>query len=295
MFKPFRGAIAVCLLASNMLIFASIILIAAAIARILPKKWQQTAMPVVFELPIYWMIVNKWILLMNTRGKWNVEGSAELKKSGWYLIISNHQSWVDIPVLGGVFGDKIPLLKFFMKKELLWQLPIAGLDCYLLGYPILARHSREEIRKRPELKGRDLEAAKKACQQFKIYPTTLMNFVEGTRFTPEKRERQASPYENLLKPKAAGIAVVLTEMADRLTGVINTTLYYESRHGNSLWNFLCGRVDRIYVRYELLQMTPELKGDYYNDRQYRQAFQQWLNCLWKEKDSLINEFKSSSS
>ena len=282
-----RGSIALTLMIFNMIFFAIIILPFAAIARITPGKAHYALMSLALRLPVYWMIVNKWILKMNTRGKWDVQGKGPMDPKGWYLVIANHESWIDIPVLGSIFSNKIPLIKFFMKKELLWQLPIAGIDCYLLGYPILARHTRAEIRKNPALKGKDIESTKKACQKFKAFPTTLMNFVEGTRFTTEKHKRQQSPYQHLLKPKAAGTAIVITEMSNKLDGIINTTIHYDAED-NSMWRFLCGRINKIYVRYDVIPITEDLIGNYYEDRTYRKNFQRWLNGVWQEKDKIIN-------
>lgn len=286
-----RGCITLSLLILNMLVSAIVILIFAGISKLLPGQLYFYAMSFSLKLPVYWMLMNKAILQISTYGKWKVSGNGTFNKKGWYVLIANHESWLDIPVLGSVFSRKIPLIKFFMKKELLWQLPIAGLDCYLLGYPILARHSRAEIRKNPELKNKDIEATKKACQEFKKFPTTFMNFVEGTRFTEAKQQRQNSPYKHLLKPKAAGTAIVLTEMSDKLTGVINATIHYDAED-KGLWKFLCGNVNTIYVHYEVIPVTESLIGNYYKDREYRKNFQQWLNDLWEKKDALIDSLKS---
>jgi hypothetical protein len=43
-----------------------------------------------------------------------------------------------------------------------------------------------------------------ACEKFRHIPVSIMNFVEGTRFTHEKHRRQNSPFANLLRPKAGG-------------------------------------------------------------------------------------------
>lgn len=289
-----RGCLAILFIVLNMTFFGPIILLAASIAKILPKKAYPYGMRFALQLPVYWMVVNKWILKMNTYGKWEIKGSGDLNLKSWYLVIANHESWTDILVLGGLFSRKIPLLKFFMKKELLWQLPLAGIDAYLLGYPILARHTRNDIRKNPKLKGKDIEATKQACQKFKEFPTTFMNFVEGTRFTEKKRIGQNSPYQYLLKPKAAGTAIVITEMADKLKGIINVTIHYDAEH-KSLWNVLCGKINKIYVYYELIPMSDDLTGNYYEDREYRKNFQQWINGIWEEKDKMIHTFKNKNT
>lgn len=290
-FSFLRGCIATLLIVLNMLVSASVILVFAGIAHLLPtRRLRHRAMSLALKLPVWWMFFNKCILKISTHKKWDIQGTGELKPKGWYILMANHESWMDIPVLGSVFTQKIPLIKFFMKKSLLWQLPIAGVDCYLLGYPFMARHSRSEIRKRPELKGKDIETTKKACEKFKEFPTTFMNFVEGTRSTQEKRDRQNSPYKNLLKPKSGGVAIVLNEMQDKLDGIINATIHYAAKD-RSLWHFLCGKVDKIYIRYEVLPVTEELTGDYYKDREFRKSFQQWLNQIWDEKDQMIESFK----
>ena len=286
-----RGCIATALIAINMLVSSIIILLAAGTARLIPcRRLRHHAMILALKLPQYWMFFNKCILKFSTFGKWDVQGSGKLNPKGWYVLVANHESWIDIPVLGSIFTGKIPILKFFMKKALMWQLPIAGIDCYLLGYPLMARHSREQIRKRPELKGKDVETIKKACEKFKEFPTTFMNFAEGTRFSKEKHDRQNSPYKNLLKPKTGGIAIVVNEMQDKLDGIINVTIHYDAED-KSLWRFMCGRINKIYVRYEVIPVTPELTGNYYEDRQFRSRFQQWLNELWERKDEQIEGFK----
>ncbi len=75
-------------------------------------------------------------------------------------------------------------------KKILWSLPIAGWACYFLGYPFIARHSHEEVRKNPQLKTKDIETTRAACAKFKEFPTTVMNFVE--RHTVYSREKKPS-------------------------------------------------------------------------------------------------------
>jgi 1-acyl-sn-glycerol-3-phosphate acyltransferase len=178
-----------------------------------------------------------------------------------------------------------------MKKELLWSLPVAGWACYVLGYPFMARHSHEEIRKNPRLKSKDIETTRAACMKFKEFPTAVMNFVEGTRFSAAKREAQQSPYQYLLKPKATGVALVLQELHAQLSGIVNVTLHYQPQN-LSLWQFLRGKIERIDVHYELLPITPDLVGDPYADRVFRKHFQQWLSEVWQRKDQRLAQLSS---
>lgn len=238
------------------------------------------------KIPEWFAKLNLVISKISTRDKWTVLGSGELKKEGWYLMIANHQSWIDIIVLSNVFYQKIPALKFFMKKELLWQLPIAGLSCYILDYPFMARHSPADIKKNPALKGKDIETTKKACAVLREFPATFINFLEGTRFTQAKKARQDSPYHYLLKPRAGGAAVVLHELRDLLSGIINVTICYQDKTP-SMWDFACGNFKEIIVRYEVLPITSDLIGDYHEDRNFRAHIQQYFNSVWQNNDAYL--------
>jgi 1-acyl-sn-glycerol-3-phosphate acyltransferase len=290
-----RAVIAIFLLLINMIIIAASILILFCLIHLLPSRsWRLSGQAWLQQWPVWWMDVNYWILQLSTYKKWHIEGDAALNTKHWYLLISNHQSWMDILVLGIFFRHRIPILKFFMKKELLWSLPVAGWACYVLGYPFMARHSHEEIRKNPLLKTKDIETTRAACAQFKKFPTTVVNFVEGTRFTTAKQQAQQSPYRHLLNPKATGVALVTQELGAQLSGIINVTLHYTPQR-LSLWQFLCGRIEKIYLHYELLPLTPDLIGDPYTDRTFRKHFQHWLNELWQLKDQRLEKFSGQSS
>ena len=284
------GMISTILYMVNMLILACLILCLSPIAFLIPIHAWRHAIQAKFlqQTPTFFARANQWIAHIATRGKWDVSGTGELKSDGWYVMLSNHRSWIDIMVLGNIFNRKIPPLKFFMKKELLWQLPFAGLACYALGFPFMSRHSHAQIRKNPKLKGKDIETAKKACKRLRHFPSTLINFLEGTRFTKIKKERQNSPFKHLLKPHAGGAAVVINELHDILSGIINVVIVYPEKTPN-MWDFMCGRFEKIIVRYEVIPITPDLIGDYYNDRQFRSHIQQWLNTLWERNDRLIEK------
>ncbi len=288
--KSIIGVINVVLYFASSLILSSMVCVGGIIAWIIPLRWwRYHVMKLTLNIPVIWSSVTNVLLYFVTRNKWEIRGDATaLNPKGWYVLISNHQTWADIPVLGYALNRKIPIFKFFMKKELLWSLPIVGFAVWVLGYPFMARHSREEIRKRPELKGKDIETAKKACHKFAEYPTTVINFIEGTRFREEKRERQQSPYKHLLKPKAAGIAVVINEIHDQLSGVLDVTIQY-SEPNMTFWKLFSGNFEKAVISYELLPITEDLLGDYYKNREYRSRFQQWLNQLWEKKDQQLDQ------
>jgi hypothetical protein len=113
-----------------------------------------------------------------------------------------------------------------------------------------------------------------------------MNFVEGTRFTMEKHSEQHSPYSHLLKPKAGGIALVLATMGEQLHSILDVTIAYPEG-AKGFWAFLCGEVSEIKVRVESLPIDKEVSGDYFQDREFRKRFRNWLNALWDQKDKTL--------
>ncbi|HYF98227.1 MAG TPA: acyltransferase [Coxiellaceae bacterium] len=285
----FRGCLVIALFGLNLIFIPILTILLGFLAWLIRiKSWQNFVNGLLQKTPVAWAKVNSWIMEICTHGKWDIQGPS-LDPKAWYILISNHRSWVDILVLGYVFAGKAPSFKFFLKKELLWTLPIAGLACKAVGFPFMERHSREDIRKNPSLKNADIETTRIACEKFKAYPCTIINFVEGTRFSEEKRARQESPYQHCLKPKSGGFAVVLSELHTHLKGILNVTINY-SEAKFSFWDFACGRLKRISVHYQLLPITQDLIGDYYQNRLYRAHIQNWLNQLWQAKDHTLETF-----
>ena len=286
-FNSLLGTFLIFLYIIHSFILGMLALIFGFLARLmLVKSCYRALMKTALLFPTIWAITSGKFLHLR-RHRWQIEGEENLSHHQWYLLISNHQTWLDILVLGHVFGHKIPVIKFFMKRELLWSLPVLGLSCWFLGYPFLRRHARHRVGKQPELRGQDIETTKKACEKFKEFPTTIMNFVEGARFTKVKQQRQSSPYLHLLKPKSGGIAIVIKELQHELSGILNATVHYSQPL--TLWKYFRGDVSTITVHYELLPVTNDLIGDYYEDRNFRRHFQKWLNLIWKRKDLLLNE------
>lgn len=240
-----------------------------------------------------WVNGNSLILRITQNMHWDIETPVDLIRHASYLVISNHRSWTDIFVLQHVFRGKIPFLKFFLKKELIW-VPFLGLAWWALDFPFMKRYSRRFLEKHPELRGQDMATARKHCERFKSAPVAVMNFVEGTRFTPAKRLAQASPFQNLLKPRAGGVAFVLAAMGDGLSGVLDVTIVYPDNTANArLWQLLQGKIPRIMVRARLLPVPEDVVGkDYLADDDFRERMQAWSNRIWQDKDALINSLLS---
>jgi len=220
--------------------------------------------------------------------EWDVEGLEGLSPDEWYLVVCNHQSWVDIVVMLWQFHRRMPFPKFFLKRELI-RVPILGLAWWALDFPFMHRHSKEYLAAHPEAKRTDLEATRRACEHFRHTPTTVINFVEGTRLTPEKHARQASPFRHLLRPRAGGTAFVLGAMGDILHRLVDMTIVYPGGVA-SFWDLCCGRLRKVAVRVRIREIPEWVKqGNYESDRAFRARFQGWLNELWSEKDARIGE------
>lgn len=233
-----------------------------------------------------WAEIDKWIFATFTPTQWDIRGGEHLDYDTSYLVISNHQSWVDIPALIQAFNRKTPYFKFFLKKELVW-IPLLGIAWWALDYPFMKRYSKEFLLKHPELKGKDLEITQAACEKFKRIPVTIVNYVEGTRFTPAKKSAQQSPYIHLLKPKAGGVAFALAAMEGRLRTLLDVTVIYPDGVPG-FWDLLSGQVPRIIVDIQTRTLDPALsQGNYTNDPEFRETVQNWLSGLWQEKDQSI--------
>lgn len=233
------------------------------------------------------------LLRLNPWLKWDVKGLEGLDKKHWYLLICNHHSWSDIVVLCVLFRKHIPMNKYFLKQQLAW-VPFIGLACWALDMPFMRRYSRSYLLRHPERRGKDVETTRRSCEKFRSHPTTIVNFVEGSRFTDEKRLETRSPYTNLLPPKAAGIAMALNVLGSQFDKLLNVTLCYPENDKTPFYDMLSGRLTRIVVRVELVPITPELHGNYVSDKNFKRGFQQWLNALWSDKDNQIEMIKSSS-
>ncbi len=237
-----------------------------------------------------WISINTLINRITKSIDWQVSLPQNLSTKEWYLVIANHKSWVDIFALQQSLNRKIPFLKFFLKQELFW-VPVLGISWWALDFPFMKRYSKSYIKKNPHKKGKDFETTQKACEKFKSIPISIMNFAEGTRFTPTKKYRQNSPYENLLKPKTGGIGYVLTLMGNEITQVLDVTINYpdnqDPEQQPSFWDFLCGKIKTVQLTAILREIPPEIKGDYINDPNNRMQVQQWVNHLWVEKDKLL--------
>ncbi len=287
-----RLPLALLLVALNVLLHATTLFVMAALKALIPvagiRRALSRALIVIAE---QWIAVNGLLFAMFTPTQWQIDGLEGLHRNGWYLVLSNHQSWVDIPVLQKTFNRRIPFLRFFLKQQLIW-VPVLGLAWWALDFPFMQRHSKATLELHPELRSQDKEATRKACERFRESPVSVMNFVEGTRFRPHKHEQQRSPFAHLLRPRAGGVAFVLETMGEILQAIVDVTIVYPDGRPTMI-DLLAGRVRQIRVHVRELPIPPEyFRGDYENDAQFRARFQGWVSGLWAEKDALITRMQA---
>ncbi|NBB91576.1 MAG: acyltransferase [Gammaproteobacteria bacterium] len=240
-----------------------------------------------------WIDFNSWLFDSVTSTRIEVEGLPDDDMDGQMLVVCNHQSWVDIPVLQKLFNRRLPLLRFFLKSQLIW-VPLLGLAWWALDFPFMKRYTRAQVERRPELAGRDIEATRRACRKFSRIPVAIVNFVEGTRFTPEKHAGQNAPYRHLLNPRAGGVAFTLDAMGETLDTLVDVTIAYPDGRP-SLADLFANRVREIRVHVRRLPIPEALRGgEYQKDPEFRQGIQDWVNRLWLDKDAILERLQHAA-
>jgi 1-acyl-sn-glycerol-3-phosphate acyltransferase len=285
--QTLKGALASVALALNVLVVFAAMLPFALLKLALPANAVRRVCDHALALLVTgWVAFNDLTMATVGSTRWDVAGPDDLNPRGWYLLSSNHQTWTDILVLQKVFRGRIPFLKFFLKAELIW-VPVIGLAWWALDFPFMKRGRKG---------GRsDLETTRRACEKFKLIPTSVINFVEGTRYTPAKHAAQSSPYRHLLKPKAGGMAVALATMGEDFDALLDVTIAYP-RGTPTFWDLLCGRMGEVVVRIDARPIPPQLVGrNSSGDAAFRAGVQEWLARMWETKDQLLDDLLSPAA
>ena len=286
---PLIGGIMMLLLCINTLVFAIPVYL-LIIVKLLTRRGGGARDAVSRGISAFaqqWAVNNVWLSDSFLPIRWDIRVDANVDPRGQYLVCANHQSWNDILVLIKTFGGRAPFFKFFLKRELIW-VPVLGLAWWGLDYPFMKRHTKEQIARNPALKGQDIETTRKACEAFRNQPALVLNFLEGTRFTPVKREAQRSPYRHLLRPKSGGFAFALDALGAKLNALLDVTIVYP-QGSRGFWDFLAGRVRHVVVEVRQLTVPPALyDGSYEDDAEFRARFHGWIAALWNEKDARID-------
>lgn len=240
--------------------------------------FQRACKELMFGIARQWAAFNRLVYRLMYPVAWEIEVHGTFDPHTSYLLIGNHQSWIDILLVFDQFTRRTPPLCFFLKRELLWM-PVIGWACWAMDFPFMSRAG---------LAG-DLETTRRFCERFRNHPVTVVNFTEGTRFSEEKRVGKRSPYRHLLRPKTAGIAFTLEAMGDQFAGIIDVTIAYRPSRHAPLWSFLIGEQTDLAIHIDVMPVPGELiGGDYANDKAFRERFQSWLNGLWQRKDARLD-------
>jgi len=241
---------------------------------------------IIGDLTVYGL---KLIMLLMHGNNISVINNQEFDKNEWYMAMSNHQSWADIFILLVAANYKLPLLKFFMKREL-WWIPFVFLANKTLNMPFVNRHSKKEIEQNPSLRNQDYKNTLKSCKRFLRTPSTIFSYAEGTRFTDEKHNQQGSQYNNLLNPKIGGMATALSAMPN-INTLVDYTVVYKSKKRDA-WSFAKGDMKHVKVLVTKYKIPDNLKNkNYASDKGYRDEFKDWIENIWAEKDRKIEELK----
>lgn len=230
-----------------------------------------------------------WVRRFLTRlpMRWTLEGD-QPDPNKTYVVLANHQSWVDILAVLLAMGRGSPMPRFFMKFELLY-VPVIGLAAWGLDYPIMRRYSAEAVKANPALKTRDLNYARRVLSAHPESACLVVNFAEGTRFSESKRIANRSPYRHLLKPKVGGPQLALDCLNSRIDGIVDLTLDYPNGK-LSLWNLLAGKVPQARIHVRILAV-PEAFQKTLTGLDELKAFRQWINQLWADKDARLSDWR----
>ena len=261
---------------------------------VLPLRgWRSACARLLVRIAESWIGTNSALIDGATPTRMRVTGLEGLRHDGHYLVLANHRSWVDIVALQYACNRRIPFLRFFLKRQLIW-VPFLGLAWWALDFPFMRRASRKQLARDPNAAASDMLATRRACEKFRGIPVSIMNFVEGTRFTSAKHARQGGAYQHLLRPKAGGVAFVLEAMGDALHSVLDMTIAYPGGTPTMI-DLFAGRVPEIVVEVRERPIPAELAGsDYEQDSAARVRYQRWVNVLWEEKDARLAQLLEPS-
>lgn len=288
------GSLTFALFVLNTLFWCALLFALTLAKLVLPvPAWRRLSSRGLVALGEAWVAVNSWGLARTQPTRWQVVLPATLRRDASYLVVPNHQSWIDIPVLQRVFLGRIPFLRFFLKQQLIW-VPVLGAAWWALDFPFMKRHSKEFLEKHPEKRGEDLETTRRACERFRHLPVSILNFAEGTRFTPEKQARSGNAFRHLLPPKSGGIAFTTTAMGATLRSLLDVTIVYPGGRP-SFWDLISCGVPRIVVHAREIPIPPDwFTGDYQEDASFRDRLQAEVRMIWEAKDAEIESLLSSS-
>ncbi|MCG8333240.1 MAG: acetyltransferase [Proteobacteria bacterium] len=215
----------------------------------------------------------------------DVVGLQNLDKRSNYLVISNHRSWADILILQSLLINGAPIIKFIVKQEVIF-IPLVGLICWAYEYPFVKRSSLKDSGKSGK-RLRDLSTINQSLENLGNQPTTIINFVEGTRFNLLKSKKTESPFPHLLKPRAGGLTYILNTFGKDIDYVLDFTIAYDTEEP-VFWNLMSGKCKRIKIEIKQIALKDLMQKFEINDNviDYT-SVSNWLKRFWQEKNDKL--------
>lgn len=251
---------------ANLLIGFCVLVPIAIVSLLLPFEFVSRACFFLVKHLYRWCVwVDSFWMQQVVGIKLSVDGEANTHPAP--VVICNHQSWFDIPLIQDVISKDGPMIKFLIKQELAW-VPIIGWICLVLDFPRLNRSKQIGDRKA------DFSIIEKTTKSHGKQGALLI-FPEGTRYTANKHLSQASPYQHLLKPKAGGMKII-KKNTDPATPLIDITINYGEKQPH-IWRCLHGNPRHIHINIEHFTLAQ------------LDNVEEWLNQRWQEKDTILNQ------
>jgi 1-acyl-sn-glycerol-3-phosphate acyltransferase len=211
--------------------------------------------------------------------KIQVEGPLPSDKSGQFIIVGNHQSLVDAPVLQGLLGAKIPHLRFLVKSQLLKN-PVLGPVCFAYEFPTVVRKQGSTLR--------NLNDIKKKVSRLQDHAYALIIFLEGTRLGSHLKDMQKSHYKNLLNPKIRGLHQMLVE-SQKGVEIWDVSIFYKGKRPH-YFNVLSGMTNSISVKFNrvtALEKFVHLKGSV-------EELTEEVHQIWQSKDQWLQQMHETT-
>lgn len=283
-----KGLVSALLLTLNTLVWGVPLILLTVLKLFAPgKQLKGWILKGLNGVALNWIGFNLWWMRLWLKPEVHITVPDNLSPQQSWLVISNHRSWTDIFMLLMALHRRIPMPRFFLKRQLIW-IPIVGLAFWALEFPFMRRFSREQIARNPKLAAIDRTATERMCRKARNNPIAIFNFVEGTRFSVLKRDAQQSPYRHLLRPKAGGVAQVLSLLGSQMDGILDVTISY-TNPSPTFWGFLCGNEAPITLHARQLDIPQWMYASNNHDqKQHKERFHTWINSLWLEKDGLLD-------
>ena len=289
-----RGVIAATILAVNTIGWVLWLILITAVGYLIPGKASRKYFDELRDGVIDgWVGVNRLSMRVLQQCKIELTGDIEeLSRKESYMVISNHQSWVDIILLQVTLREQAPVLKFFTKQQLIW-IPLIGIAMWMLDFPYVKRLNKRALKKNPQLRNSDRENTLAACEKFKKRPVAILNFLEGTRFTPEKHASRPSRFTHLLNPKLGGLGYILAGMQNNLAALVDISIVYPNGIP-TFWDFYCGRVPVVQMKVNKLKIPDEFLDETITPEE-RNRMRDWIEERWQLKDVLLEAARNPTS